>query len=208
MSWHGLVQRQCFHFPLGPHGEVVGVGIKISRSPGDCGAGLIVCCGNAAFNVRRHRPDAIGLARQGAEELDQFRVSALADVAVARQQFRALPIIEPLVRPQVLEEFRQAPLEAGLLLDLLHLCSNSFHLAQSDLVDFPGGQLCGRHRVNTLLVPLPSIWQLAAADALTTVGDVAICQELMEAPECRRSLLAIGRDGLALQPRLIVLGNG
>ena len=70
VAGHGLVQGKRLHLPLGPHGEVVGVGVKKAGPSSGSGAGLVIGGGDTALNVCGHRPDAVRLARQGAEELD------------------------------------------------------------------------------------------------------------------------------------------
>ena len=99
---------------------------------------MIIGGGDTALDVAGHRSDAVGLARQPAEELDELGVGALADVAVARQQLRAPFIIEPLVRAQELEKLREAAFEAGLRFDFFHLDADAFHFAQADGVDLFG----------------------------------------------------------------------
>ena len=84
---------------------------------------MIIGGSNAALNVGGNRPDAVGLARQVAEKLDQFRVRALADITITCQQGSAFVVIKTLIGPQKLKKISKAAFEACFTLNLLHFRS-------------------------------------------------------------------------------------
>ena len=85
--------------------------------------------------IGRHRPNAVGRARQLGEELRQLGIDLLGDRAIAGEQRVGVLVEELRVGVQVAHEGGEVAREADLLHHRFHLAAQPLDLAQADRVD-------------------------------------------------------------------------
>src|ERR1043165_2891521 len=198
MAGHGLVQAESHHLPLRTRLRLVEVDVVEAGARAVRRAGLVV----GGRRVRRDRVgdgrDAVWLARQSLEDLDEVRVDAFGRGAVGFEQVFGGLVVELLVRAQLLEELFERAAEADLLHDLLHLGAYARDLAQTFLVNLFGRHLGRRVAAREEGVSLGPVRPLPDADPFERGGQVLFDEILLQLFVSRNDAL---RDRFARVPR-------
>ena len=130
MAGHRLVRDGGLHLPQRAGAIAVRVDVDPARPAAVQRRALVVGRG-VGREVQRHRPQAVGRARQFGKQARQFGVDALGHVAPHRHQRGGAVGEVARVGVQVLHEGGKVAFEAHLARHGLHLAAQPGHLAQA-----------------------------------------------------------------------------
>src|SRR5256885_405768 len=119
MAGNGLMEGEGFHFPLGARVKIVSVHKIVAWTACRRRAGLIVSGGlRRRFEIGNGR-DAVWIAGELAEFLDELRIDGLRDNFVSVDEVFGLVEIKPRIGSKKVGEIVEAAFEAGRSDELL-----------------------------------------------------------------------------------------
>ena len=132
MSWNGFMQHQRFHGPFRAPRQRIDVGLEIAcATPVRCAAHVVL--GIVSF-LRAHGAHTIRQSRKLREQLWQFRVGSLGDIAIARQHVVCLGVQETRIGVDRFLEFGARALEPRGGDRRVHLLADPRDLGETQLV--------------------------------------------------------------------------
>ena len=151
VAGHGFVGGQRFHRPARGGFPGGGVGVEPTRARTVERRRIVI--GRRGGTLKgRDRPHAVGGTRQFGEELRQFGIDALADVAVAGQQFVGALVEELRIGVEPVGERGEITLPSHLAHHRPDLHLQPGHFAQADRVDLRRCQVGGGVRAHLLAI--------------------------------------------------------
>src|ERR1041384_1553320 len=135
MSRHRLMQSWRFHLVLRPRLKLVGVDHVKTGARSISGARLIISRGLCRCFVVRNDLQAVRIPGQLSEQLRQFSVRTLRNVAVARDKIFGPGVIETRIGSKKGQEAGERTLEAALLNHRFHFLPYASDFLQSDVVN-------------------------------------------------------------------------
>src|SRR6266478_2992093 len=130
-----FMQRERFHFPLGPRVQIVRIDEIAAGPPGLRRTRLIVSGGLRGRLEIGNGADAVRQARQLAEKMRQAGIDALGDDAVAVHKIVRLVVVETRIGAQKFGEVVEAALKFRGGDDAIHLRANALYFGQSDFMN-------------------------------------------------------------------------